>query len=49
MNNQTHFKPIIFRDATARDSIYSIPQRSFHSFHYIPSIKFTGNSVIIVP
>ena len=41
---------IPFRDATARDSI---PRRyataHFISSHYTPSIKFTGNSVIIVP
>ena len=77
MNNQTHFTPITFRDATARAFIHSItfatlplaiPFISFHSIryaaardsihfisfhfislHHIPSIKFTGNSVIIVP
>ena len=44
MKQTIHFKPI-YLNATARDSI------SLHyiTLHYIPSIKFTGNSVIIVP
>ena len=60
MKETIHFKPIYSNTNSATlplaiHFIHSIPLRrrsrfiSFASLRYIPSIKFTGNSVIIVP